>query len=243
MDRTPPESVRRALRREVGFGCPVAGCANPYLEYHHFDPPWRERPHHDAAGMVALCAEHHRKADVGAFTDAQLRDLKRPVAGRVAARGCWWNFYCDTPVIFSFRGEPAIWFDRDEDGHLLLNIRMVTSSGEPRLRLDRNDWIIHGAPIDFQSPPSGKRILAKYQNGDTLAVEFVELLTAEAAMRRYPHSIAVPWATLAFPMTAVEVEELIGGSDLGFGPKWTKLGGITMTGCFSRGRAAGIAPT
>jgi len=83
MDRTPPVEVRRALRREVGFGCPVSGCANPYLEYHHFDPPWRTHEHHDPLGMIALCAEHHKKADAGAFTLSQLRALKQPTGATI----------------------------------------------------------------------------------------------------------------------------------------------------------------
>ncbi|MEP7217736.1 MAG: hypothetical protein ABI876_02405 [Bacteroidota bacterium] len=77
MNRTPPAEVRKALRQEVGFGCPIPGCANPYLEWHHFAPPWHIREHHDPEGMIALCAEHHKKADAGAFTDDQLRQFKQ----------------------------------------------------------------------------------------------------------------------------------------------------------------------
>ncbi len=77
VDRTkPPADIRRALRVEVGFGCPVDGCGSPYLTWHHFDPPWRERQHHDAAGMIALCLQHHKEADSGAFSHEQLRVLK-----------------------------------------------------------------------------------------------------------------------------------------------------------------------
>src|SRR5918912_315690 len=36
VNRTPPAAVRRELRREVGFGCPVPDCGNPYLYWHHF---------------------------------------------------------------------------------------------------------------------------------------------------------------------------------------------------------------
>ena len=73
VNRTPPPEVRRELRREVGFGCPVRDadgvrCGNPYLYYHHFDPPWATEEHHNPAGMIALCGEHHPKADAGTFT-------------------------------------------------------------------------------------------------------------------------------------------------------------------------------
>src|SRR5215207_2549038 len=77
MTRTPPVKVIRQLRQEVGFCCPVEGCGNPYLTWHHFDPPWRVEEHHRPEGMIALCAEHASKADHGAFTDDQLRELKR----------------------------------------------------------------------------------------------------------------------------------------------------------------------
>src|SRR5580693_411457 len=63
MTRTPPADIRRALRREVGFVCPVPGCTNPYLTRHHFDPIWRVREHHEPGGLIALCRDHHSQAD------------------------------------------------------------------------------------------------------------------------------------------------------------------------------------
>jgi len=75
MDRTPPKAVRDQLAREVNYGC--AACGSPYLYWHHFDPPWRDRQHHEPAGMIALCGEHHAKADGGSYTVGQLHDMKR----------------------------------------------------------------------------------------------------------------------------------------------------------------------
>ena len=31
MNRTPPNNVKRELRKEVNFECPVNGCGIPYL--------------------------------------------------------------------------------------------------------------------------------------------------------------------------------------------------------------------
>lgn len=77
VERTaPPSAVRLELRREVGFCCPVEGCHWPYLTWHHFDPPWHARQHHDQAGMVALCLQHHKEADSSAFTPEQLHAFK-----------------------------------------------------------------------------------------------------------------------------------------------------------------------
>lgn len=249
MDRTPPREVRRALTSEVGFGCPVPGCANPYLEYHHFDPPWTEREHHDRAGMIALCAEHHKKADAGAFTHEQLSAMKQSTGEQVTGRFDWLrnrllavvggNFYYETLTIFEFRGKRTIWFNRDEAGRLLLNLRMLTSSGEKRLRLEDNDWIIQGDPVDFESPPSGGR-RARYANGDELRIEFFDL-TQPAATQRYPTVHQDRWTGIDFPITTVEVQHLIGGANLGFGPTWTKLGGVQITGSFFVRNAVGIS--
>ena len=57
MNRTPPKKVIQTLRQEVGFGCPVPNCGNPYLEWHHFDPPWSIENHHRPEGMIALCTQ------------------------------------------------------------------------------------------------------------------------------------------------------------------------------------------
>ena len=44
--RKPPVAVR-GLLEDDGFGCPWAGCGNPYLTYHHDDLPWHvQQPHH-----------------------------------------------------------------------------------------------------------------------------------------------------------------------------------------------------
>ncbi|MEZ8930983.1 MULTISPECIES: hypothetical protein [unclassified Vibrio] len=55
------KKVKEALREEVGFGCPVTDCGNPYLEYHHFDPAVHVKPHIDPRVMIALCAQYHKK--------------------------------------------------------------------------------------------------------------------------------------------------------------------------------------
>ena len=110
--------MRRQLRQEVGFGCPADGCANPYLEYHHFDPPWHIEQHHDPDRMIALCATHHATAD--AWTTEQVRKLKgeaRLMAG-VGGRFEWMradvlggvggHFYYETPLMVVVREQPVL---------------------------------------------------------------------------------------------------------------------------------------
>jgi hypothetical protein len=252
MNRKPPAAVRRQLRREVGFGCPVSGCGNPYLRWHHFDPPWSTQQHHNPDGMVALCGTHHDMADVGAYTEGQLRKLKRSGAeraGEAKGRFEWMrhsllavvggNFYYETPVIFQFRNEPIIWFNRDEEGYLLLNIRMLSTSGQPRMLIEDNFWLTQGDPDDLESPPSGKLLSVRYSNGDRLRVEFYELKTLATAQKRYSEADPNGWE-VPFPMTAVEVQNRVGGTDIEFGPRQTSFGGVVISNCFAANCGAGI---
>ncbi len=164
--RDPYEWVKTVLRQEVGFCCPVQNCGSPYLTWHHFDPPWRVEHHHRPAGMIALCREHADKADHGAFTDDQLRELKREGRSRAAqvrGRFDWMrqdllavvggNFYYEQRVIFQLGEIPCIWFDRDEAGYLLLNFKMPTISGRARAQIDQNFWSITPAVEKVICPP------------------------------------------------------------------------------------------
>jgi hypothetical protein len=71
--------------------------------------------------MIALCQEHHDKADAGAFTQDQLRELKQQGANQsedVRGRFDWLrrdllavvggNMYYDTPIIFHLANQPII---------------------------------------------------------------------------------------------------------------------------------------
>ena len=138
LSRKPPVAVRRELRREVGFGCPASGCGNPYLQYHHFDPPWEIEHHHDPARMIALCSNHHAKAE--AWTVDQCRAMKSVSGDRPEVRGKFeWmrddilaviggHLCYETPNMVVFRDTPIVWFNRDEQRHLLLNFRLLTTS-------------------------------------------------------------------------------------------------------------------
>jgi hypothetical protein len=249
VNRIPPVEARRELRREVGFGCPVDDCGNPYLEWHHFDPPWSEREHHDPAGMVALCGEHHKKADAGAYTAEQMRAFKGNRAALVGGRFDWMrndllvvvggNFYYETPIAVQFRERPVVWLNRDDGGYLLLNIDMLTAAQKPRTRMQDNFWVVLGTPTDLDCPPSGKRLKVTYDNGDRLGIEFFTFDSVDGVNKRYPDAQATGWG-ISFPITAVEVQMKIGGTNFEFGPRSTKLGGLQMTNCFMSHCGAGV---
>ncbi len=215
ISRTPPKRVRKQLRKEVGFGCPIDGCGIPFLEYHHFDPPWAERKHHEPKGMIALCPTHHRQAD--AFTKDRLCQLKETARMRrdeTRGRLEWlehdllavvgMDLYYEVREPLSIDNKRVIWFNRDAERHLLLNVRMPSPQGEPRLIVADNDFVQHGEPEDLECPPGGRELSVKYCGGDWLRLYFRDLHSVNDARRLYPET-RLREEEVHFPIVAVEV--------------------------------------
>jgi len=249
MNRKPPAAVIRELRTEVGFGCPVPNCGNPYLEWHHFDPPWSSEPHHNPAGMIALCAEHHKKADNGAYTRDQLAALKTNRANPEEVRGRFdWrrnklltvvggNFHFETPRPLVIDGHNVVALSRDDEGNLLLSVEMLSLTPEERVVLSENCWENIGAPVDLISPPSGKKLSVTYANGDHLSVEFAEIGDAAAFQARYKRP---SFEVLEYPLTVAEVNLRIGGTGIALTPTGTTIQTNRVTGCFTAYCGSGL---
>ena len=220
--REPPAVVRRQLAEEVGFGCPVGGCGSPYLTWHHFDPPWFKRHHHDPGGMVAVCRDHHPEADAGAFTVEELREFKRMGRDRSQALGArfnWMreellavvggNFCLNTHIALRVQDLPVVWFNREASGRLLVNLQMLSTSGKPRLLMLDNFWLTEGSDErEIVCPPSGRLVSAKYPNGDRLKVEFREVASVEEFDRRYPPPKLPAHLTRRFDARGMPVPDL-----------------------------------
>ena len=244
MTRKPPASVTRTLRQEVGFGCPIDGCGNPYLEWHHFDPPWSEEEHHRPEGMIALCVSHYKKADGGAYTREQFRALKSNCAQAESIRGEFeWlrnellafvggNFYHETMRIVTIDSNDIVWFNRNENGYLRLNVRMLSLLPRERAIIEDNIWTNVGAPIDLKYPPHGKELTIEYENGDYLQVRFSVLNTPEEAYEKYHCEALRASGSINYPMTTVEVNCRIGGTSVDLRPTSTSIGANVFSGNF-----------
>ncbi len=149
------------------------------------------------------------------------------------------SFFYETPHMVVFRDEPMIWFERDDDRRLLLNLRVLTASGLPRARLENNDWIIRGDPIDVESPPNGSRLRVRYDNGDDVAVRFREWPSPERLGAIYPRALALG-SSLRFPLVTAEIMVTVGQSDISFGPTGTRLGGGHFSGMVASHCGAGF---
>lgn len=185
--------------------------------------------------MIALCATHHGQAH--AWTVGQVRAMKAAAASNlrdgVQGRFQWMRnsffgavggtFYYECRKLVVVRGEPIVWFNRNDQGLLMLNVSMLTVSREPRVQIVDNDWISKGSPIDLQSPPSGDKLIAKYSNGDYLAIKFRNLSNTEDMHRAHPQFQGDP--AIEFPIVSVSVVMRAGGTPFDFSATETRLPG------------------
>lgn len=117
-----------------------------------------------------------------------------------------------------------IWFNRDDQRRLLLNFHFLTASGLRRASLENNDWIIRGDPADVESPPNGSWLRVRYDNGDDLSIRFREWADAGVLGGAYPGALDLD-PVLQFPLVTAEITFQVGGTDIGFEPTKTRLGG------------------
>jgi hypothetical protein len=174
VSRTPPVAIRRQLRSEVGFGCPL--CGSPHLEYHHFDPPFAEAPHHNPDGMIALCATHHAQAP--GFTIQQMRELKKKRQHEVSSTFSWrrkhtvfvcgGNYAYNCGAMLRVGGFNLVYFDKDEDGFDTLSLNIYDKLMNPVFVMRRNDWISRVAVDDIIAPPMANKV---YMHSRTLGVK------------------------------------------------------------------------
>jgi hypothetical protein len=109
--------------------------------------------------------------------------------------------------------------------------------------VEDNDFVVLGAPVDFEGPPSGHTLRVRYENGDHLRIEFREILSLDAACKRFTHmrrdyleSIEPQW-----PLTFMSITMEVGGTQIKFGPTTTKLAGLSMKGYVSSHNTVGLA--
>jgi hypothetical protein len=218
MNRRPPAKVIKKLRAEVGFVCPIPDCNSPYLEWHHFDPPWNLKQHHDPKGMIALCIEHHKKADNDSFTKEQLRFLKKNAIkdNSISSGKFDWmrneiilvmggNIFMNTQTAIRYKNKKIIWFNRDENNNLLLNIDMFSGKKRDKLIMRDNLWYCLGKPEDIHCPPSGKELKVIYPDGDFVKIRFQECNDKNSLHKKYSDFYSLP-NNIVFPVTTIEID-------------------------------------
>lgn len=195
MKREPPPKVIKELCREVGFACPV--CASPFLTWHHFDPPWRHKQHHNPSGMIALCPEHAAHADGGHWTVKQLKQLKKPLnlEERVIASWPWHpekvvlmlgnSYYVGERALLRIGGRRVLGASRysplgDEHSTVMLSVSLQDSKGRPILTLENNFLSFYAAHlVEIRCPPQARSLEFKSTNGERLKLQHKRLSLQE----------------------------------------------------------------
>lgn len=202
MSRYIPVNIRKKLRNEVNYGCPVSGCGSPYLSYHHFDPPYEKGESHNPEGMIALCLGHHKQADIGTFTNKQLRELKQnPFLSEPEVKGRinWLRnevifkgggfLAIRTNTFLKVAGKKTIWAKRTHNGTLLLNMDVRRKDGSKLLQIIDNDWVVRGPISDLEVTTGGRIIdVTAPQNGVTIKLKF-EQCSRKTLREKIKHSI------------------------------------------------------
>jgi len=184
MKRKPPSRVIKKLCKEVGFACPI--CGSPFLTWHHFDPPWRVKQHHNPAGMIALCPEHAAHADGGHWTITQLSQLKRPLNLDERITACWpWkpekavfllgnSYYIGERALLGINGRPVLSASRYfppgcDFSSVMFSANLQDDSGRPILTLENNFISFHAAHLsEVKCPPQARSFEVKSNNGECL---------------------------------------------------------------------------
>jgi len=150
MDRNPPQKVTKILRQEVRFACPVPDCGDPVLTWHHFDPPWCDKQHHNPEGMIALCISDHRRANGGNWTRSKLRSFKQnPPKPELIRKKFFWsdstllyrlggNYAANCQYILTISGQPIIWHTISQEGRILLSLDFRNEEDSQVLFIDEN---------------------------------------------------------------------------------------------------------
>jgi hypothetical protein len=210
--RDPPRSIAYTLRREVNFGCPVRfphgdGCGSPILTYHHFDPPWAGNYVHNADGMIALCPEHHDRADGGNWTRQQLRQFKKhPYIDSVVK--CPWPWTAEKlvmqfgPNLTVGQGSP-LWLDQKPvlgfhpqvnanlgNEVIIFDSHIEDQSGTPWMKIEDGSFSLEAGPTeDLVFRPRITALHAHHKDGTSLQVRYrrVTLSTFENWWARFNH--------------------------------------------------------
>lgn len=180
-NRDIPESIKRQLRQEAGFGCCI--CGNPVFQYHHIRD-WAFTKSHNPLDMMVACPNHHHEATVHALTEAEQRRWKdRPLniangyvdgllkitePGVAVQVGT--NYLVGTGFKFTVDGAPLLSLDRDSDGRLQLSLNLYDRADSLLLTIHNNEWIT-GDPMPWDVEFSHRKFVLRRKRGEvTLSI-------------------------------------------------------------------------
>jgi hypothetical protein len=181
LSRAIPESVTRLVRQRCGFGCVV--CGNAIVQYHHFNPPFRDAQSHNTSGITLLCGSCHDKEVRGLLTQETIKKANDKPAAK--QRGYAKDvFYIGDKLVAvklagnSVRAEKIIVHDDEvllgfkqpeaQGGPFRLNAKLYDVLGNQLLEVRDNEW--HAGVGHYDVVTQASRLTIKGKSGETLLV-------------------------------------------------------------------------
>lgn len=173
-----PAEVKRAVRRECGFGCVICGFA--IAQYEHFDPPFEEAIAHHPAGIALLCGGCHDKKTRGFWSSSKVAEARRkpitfkngyahdtfdiqsPFVLRIGSS----SFEDVSTIVRTNEGE--CWFQIEEpeteNAPIQLSVVFFDKRGHLSLEIQRNEWRCFSGQWDTEA--KNKTITVRCGPGD-----------------------------------------------------------------------------
>lgn len=142
------------MRRECGYGCVICGLA--FVQYEHFDPPFKEAQKHRPEGIALLCGACHDKKTYGIWSPEKVvAARKNPITFRngfardafdLTAPFCLWlgssTVENISTIVKTWEGER--WFSIEPpeapEGPVRVSATFFDQVGKPSLTIDVNEW-------------------------------------------------------------------------------------------------------
>ncbi len=180
--RSIPEEIRRGVRKRCNYSC--IRCANPIIQYHHFNPKYENATVHDINGITLLCGSCHDMTTRGILSDAKIEELHNKRIAAIQEKVFLNNvldFQSPFNVILScliFSGNFPKLITKDieilyvtidpYDKKLLLNLNLVDETGTSILEIKENELIL--MPQDFDLDFIGQKLIIKNKLAEKIII-------------------------------------------------------------------------
>lgn len=152
LTRTIPPTVRAMIRKEAGYGCVF--CGNPFVDYEHIDPEFKDAKTHDPDKMTLLCSGCHDNVTQGRWSkrcvweaktqpfakkEGFIRNTLSPAQDKAVIK--MGDMRCSlSNIVLSMFGKPIIWFEpsHQPEAPIFLNAIFHDNNSKPIAYISRN---------------------------------------------------------------------------------------------------------
>jgi len=201
--KRPPilEPNKRIVRQVAFFGCVI--CGNPLIEYAHIIP-YEKSHNNEPENLVALCPNNHTEYDLGAFSEAEIRnykanpfnrgrDIKKTfnILGSTPVIEAGTNICNNTPVLLVIDDKNIVTLQK-ENNQLTLNALFYDSSDKLVAYIKNNEWCaLNNKAWDITYQTIAKNLTIRTKSRDILLKLKISKGVVHFSGRLYYHGYKV----------------------------------------------------